>query len=307
MIVITGATGQLGSRIVERVLRQVPAETVAVSVTDVARAAALAGRGVRVRAGDFTDPATLAHAFAGAERVLVVSAAIRGAGAVAANLAAIDAAVAAGAKRIVYTSHQAAARDSLFAPQHTHAETEAYLAAQDVPFTALRNGFYATTLGHYLGAALGTGRFAVPQDGPVSWTAHDDLADAAAAALTRDGVLDGVTAPLTGPEALDFAAVAASLGDLTGRTVERVVLADEEWKAAAVANGMPEAAAEFTLGMFRAARRGEFAVTDATLERVIARPATPVRDVLAALLAEADRPPPPGPGAVAGGAPQEGP
>lgn len=280
MIVITGATGRLGAQIVDRLLERVPAETIGVSVRDVAKAAPLAERGIRVRAGDFTDPATLRHAFEGAERVLVISASIRGDGAAAANIAAVDAARAAGAARILYTSHQASAKDSLFAPQVTHAETEAYLAGQDVPFTALRNGFYASTLGFSIGDALETGRLIVPQDGPVSWTAHADLAEAAAVAATDSDVLDGVTAPLTAPEMLDFEAVAAILGDIVGRPIERVVVDDEEWRAAAVEHGTPPDAADFTLGMFRAARRGEFAVTDPTLEAVIGRPATSVRSVL---------------------------
>ena len=140
-----------------------------------------------MRAGDFTDPGTLTHAFEGAEQVLVVSASIRGDGAVAANHAAIDAARAAGARRILYTSHQAAAADSRFAPQHVHAATHEYLLAQDVPFTALRNGFYASTLERFVADALETGRIAAPQDGPFSWTAHEDLAEAAAIALTEPG------------------------------------------------------------------------------------------------------------------------
>jgi NAD(P)H dehydrogenase (quinone) len=287
MIIVTGATGRLGSQIVARLLERVPADTVGVSVRDVQQAAALAGRGVRVRAGDFTDPATLRHAFEGASQVLVVSAAIRGAGAVAANIAAIDAACAAGAQRVLYTSHQAAAKDSLFAPQHTHALTEEHLARQGVPFTALRNGFYTSTLGHYIGAALETGRLVAPQDGPVSWTDHADLAEVAAAALAGSRTLDGVTAPLTAPEMLDFEAVAGILSDLTGRTVARVVMDDEEWKATAVGHGMPPQAADFTLGMFRAARRGEFAVTDPTLQTVIGRPAVPARAVLATMIATA--------------------
>nr|WP_284289577.1 hypothetical protein [Angustibacter aerolatus] len=94
-----------------------------------------------------------------------------------------------------------------------HAATEQHLAQAGTPFTALRNGFYASTLGWYVGDAMTTGRFALPADGPVSWTAHDDLADAAVAALTTDGLLDGVTAPLTAPEALDLADVAAMLGE----------------------------------------------------------------------------------------------
>lgn len=286
MIVITGATGRLGSQIVDRLLERVPADTVGVSVRDVEKTTALSQRGVRVRAGDFTDPATLEHAFEHADRVLIVSAAIRGGDAVAANTAAIDAARAAGAKRILYTSHQAASRDSLFAPQVTHAETEAYLAQQGVPFTALRNGFYTSTLGIYVGEARKTGRLVLPQDGPVSWTAHADLAEAAAVAITQDGALDGVTAPLTAPDMLDFEAVAGLLSDITGRTVARVVADDEEWKAAAIERGMPPQAAEFSLGMFRAARRGEFAVTDPTLGTIIGHPATSARSVLEATFRE---------------------
>ncbi|MFG1919153.1 NmrA family NAD(P)-binding protein [Micromonospora sp. NPDC048898] len=280
MIVITGATGQLGSQIVDRLLDRVPAETVGVSVRDVTRAAALAARGVRVRAGDFTEPTTLRHAFEGAEKVLVVSAAIRGSGAVTANLAAIDAAHAAGAKRILYTSHQAASRDSLFPAQLTHAATEEHLAGLGVPFTALRNGFYASTLSFAIGTALETGQLVAPADGPVSWTAHADLAEAAAVALTEDGALDGVTAPLTAPEMLDLEAVAGVLSAITGRTVRRVVADDDQWRADAIARGLPAAAADFTLGMYRAARRGEFAVTDPTLQTLIGHRPTSVRSVL---------------------------
>ncbi|WCN78604.1 NmrA family NAD(P)-binding protein [Micromonospora sp. LH3U1] len=287
MIVITGATGQLGSRIVDRLLERVPADTVGVSVRDVAKAAGLAERGVRVRAGDFTDPTTLRYAFEGARKILVVSPAIRGGAAVTANRTAIDAAHAAGAERVLYTSHQAASKDSLFPAQLTHAETEEYLAGLGLPFTALRNGFYASTLSLSIGAALETGQLVAPADGPVSWTAHADLAEAAAIAIAEDGALDGVTAPLTAPEMLDLAAVADVLTDITGRTIRRVVADDEEWRAAAIAQGMPAEAADFTLGIYRAARRGEFAVTDPTLETLIGRRPTSARSVLEGIASQA--------------------
>lgn len=284
MILITGANGRLGSQIVDRLLEHVPADTVGVSVRDPSQAAGLAARGVRVRAGDFTDPRSLEHAFEGADRVLVVSALIRGPGAAEANIAAIDAAAAAGASHILYTSHQAASADSLFLPQHTHAATEAHLAAQAVPFTSLRNGFYASTLEHYAPAALETGRLVVPVSGAFSWTAHADLAEAAVAILTS-GTPEGITEPLTGPDALDFAAVAEILSNLSGRTIEHVPVSDEDWKAGAVAGGMPAPAADFTLGMFQASRRGEFAVTGPALETLIGRETTSTRTVVAGLLA----------------------
>lgn len=285
MIIVTGATGRLGSQIVDRLLERVPADGIGVSVRDVHKAAALAERGVRVRRGDFTDPATLAAAFEGAEQVLVVSAAIRGGSAFDANRAAIDAASAAGARRILYTSHQAASPDSLFAPQRVHAATEQYLAQLGVPFTALRNGFYASTIGAYLGDVWDSGTIALPADGPVSWTAHADLADVAAIALSDEGSLDGVGPPLTAPDTLDFEAVADLLSDITGRRVDRVVVDDAEWTAAAVERGMPPKAADFSLGMFRAARQQEFAVTDPTLEAILGHPPTSARTILENLAA----------------------
>ncbi|EWM17238.1 NAD(P)H-binding protein [Kutzneria sp. 744] len=284
MIIVTGATGRLGSQIVRKLLDRIPADTVSVSVRDTDKAVALADRGVRVRAGDFTDPATLDHAFEGADQVLIVSAAIRGPQATVASRAAIDAAVRAGATRVLYTSHQVASPDALFDPGRQHAAAEAHLVEQNVAYTALRHGFYASTFEYYVPAALQTGELRLPADGPVSWTAHADLAEADVIALTCPGALDGATPPLTAPELLDFSDVTGILGDLTGRAITRVVVDDEEWKATVTAQGMPADAADFTLGMFRAARAGHFAVTDPALQTLLGRPATSVRTVLEDIL-----------------------
>jgi uncharacterized protein YbjT (DUF2867 family) len=281
MIIVTGGTGRLGAQIVDRLLARVPAERVGVSVRDPDRAGDLAARGVRVRRGDFTDPGSLAAAFEGAAQVLIVSTNQTGEAALAQHVAAIGAAHESGARRILYTSHQGAAEDSRFAPMPDHAATEQHLAKSGTPFTALRNGFYAGTVQHLLGAARQTGELVAPADGPVSWTAHADLAEAAAAVLAQEGRFDGPTPPLTAPVALDLADVAALVTDLAGRPVRRVVAGDEEWVASMVAHGVPAEQADLLLGMFHAARRGEFAATGPDLEELIGRPATPLRDVLA--------------------------
>lgn len=285
MIIVTGGSGRLGSQIVEKLLDRVPAASVGISVRDVDKATHLASLGVRVRAGDFTDPTTLDHAFEDADQVLVVSAAIRGPGAAEANRAAIRAAVRAGSSRVLYTSHQAASPHSLFAAQPQHAATEAFLAQQSVAWTALRHGFYASTLEIYVPDALETGALRLPDDGPFSWTAHADLAEVDAVALARPDALDGVSPPLTAPEKLDFADIAGILSNLTGREIKRVVVDDEEWKASAIKRGLPDPVAEFTLGMFRAARRGEFASTDPTLENLLGRPAISARTIIGAMVA----------------------
>ncbi|WP_329048402.1 NAD(P)H-binding protein [Amycolatopsis sp. NBC_01488] len=280
MIVITGGSGKLGSQVVERLLRRVPAEQVGVSVREPGRATGLAERGVRVRRGDFADPDSLASAFEGATQVLVVSTDETGEEARRHHAAAIDAARDAGAKRVLYTSHQAAAGDSLFAPMSDHAAAERHLAAAGPAFTALRNGFYAATVPLLLGQARETGELVAPADGPVSWTAHADLAEAAAVVLADEGRFDGPTPPLTAPVALDLEDVAGLLSGSTGRTIRRVVADDDEWVAGLTAHGVPEGQAAMLLGMFRAARRGEFATTGSDLEDLLGRPATPLRAIL---------------------------
>ena len=283
MIIVTGATGQLGRGIVERLVERVPAGGVGVSVRDPGKAADLAALGVRVRRGDFDDPQSLAHAFGGATQVLVVSsnAAAYGGDPLAQHRAAIDAARAAGAGRVVYTSHMAAGDASAFPPMHTHAATEAMLAGSGLAWTALRNGFYAASGIAFMGDALQTGVLDAPADGAVSWTAHADLAEAAAVVLADEGRYDGPTPPLTGPEALDFADLAALASDVRGRPVRREVIADDELRARMAARGAPPHAAEIALGFYVASRAGEFARVDPTLEQLLGRRPTPMRDTLA--------------------------
>lgn len=279
MIIITGATGQLGSLIVNQLLERVPADQVGVSVRDTDRAADLAARGVRVRHGDFDAPESLAEAFEGATQVLVVSASTTGDSAVAHHRVAIDAAHAAGAQRVLYTSHMAAGTDSLFAPMPDHAATEQYLSTLGIAFTSLHNGFYASTVPRLLGNAIETGELVAPADGPVSWTTHADLAEAAAIALAHEGRLDGVTPPLTAPDALDLEDIAGILTELTGRTIRRIVADDDEF-VDGLSGRVPEHQAQMLLGLFLAARRGEFAATDPALEELLGRPPQSMRSVL---------------------------
>lgn len=281
MIIVTGATGQLGRGVVEHLLARVPAGRIGVSVRDPRKADDLAQRGVRVRQGDFDDPASLSYAFEGASQVLIVS----GPADARPHRTAIEAARDAGAERILYTSHMGANPASPFLPMPPHAETEQDLLASGVPFTALRNGFYASTVIQLFGQALRSGTLVAPEDGPVSWTAHADLAEAAAAALTENGLLDGVTPPLTGPEALDLADVAAIASNLTGREITRVTVPDDEWVADMAARGVPEQQARFLLGMFEASRQKEFAEVGPALGEVLGRTPTTFRDLLAATLA----------------------
>ncbi|MEV0208513.1 SDR family oxidoreductase [Streptomyces sp. NPDC050788] len=271
MIIVTGATGKLGRRTVERLLDRIPADRVGVSVRDPRKAQDLADRGVRVRQGCFDDPDSLVHAFEGAEQLLLVSLDRTGGECVTGHRTAIDAAVKAGVRRILYTSQMGAAHDSRFQPCRDHAETEDMLRATGLPWTALRNGFYAASALQFLESARQTGEITLPADGPVAWTGHDDLAEATAAILTDEGRFEGPTPPLTGPAALDFDTVAEIATRATGRPFTRTVVPDDAFREQAVAHGALAPIADLLLSIFAAARNGEFSVVDPTLAELIGR------------------------------------
>lgn len=172
---------------------------------------------------------------------------------------------------MLYTSHMGASSDSSFAPMPDHAATERYMSDSGMAFTSLRNGFYANTVPRLVGNALETGELVAPADGPVSWTTHADLAEAAAIALTQEGRLDGVTPPLTAAGAHDLEEIAGMLTQITGRSIRRVVADDEEYMGSLGAR-VPEQQVRMLMGMLHASRRGEFATTDPTLEGLIGRP-----------------------------------
>ncbi|MET8876980.1 SDR family oxidoreductase [Nocardia sp. NPDC004604] len=271
MIIVTGATGQLGRQIVERLLTRVPANRVGVSVRDPQKAQTFADQGVRVRQGSFTDAAGLAHAFEGASQVLIISVDKMGEECVRQHRTAIDAAVAAGARRILYTSQMGASATSHFQACRDHAATEEALRACGVPFTSLRNGFYATSAARFVGNAVESGRLALPADGPVAWTAHADLADATAAILADEGRFDGPTPPLTGGQALTFDAIAAIATEVTGRTTTRITVPDGQFREQLVDQGVPADMADQLLGIFAASRAREFATVDPTLTTLLGR------------------------------------
>lgn len=284
MIVVTGATGQLGNLIVKALAGRMPAGRVGASCRDPAKAADLAALGVRVRRGDYEEPASLADAFEGATQVLLISSnvAAKGGDPLPQHRNAIGAAKAAGARRIVYTSHMAASPTAEFPPMHAHAATEDMLAASGVAWTSLRNGFYASSALQFMGDALQTGTLEAPADGLVAWTTHEDLAAAAAIILTDEGKYDGPTPPLVGSQELDLAGVATLASELAGKPIERRVITDEQFREKMAARGAPPRMADLVLRFYAGARNGRFASDDPTLAQLLGRPTMTMRDVLSA-------------------------
>lgn len=281
MIVVTGATGQLGRAVIEGLLARMPADRIVASARDPAKAAALAERGVVVRHGDFSDPESLATAFADADQVLVVSVDQLGENGRRLHRTAIECARRAGARRVLYTSHMGTHASSPFSDHHA---AETVLAGAGMPFTALRHGFYAESALHLVGGGFEAGEIRAPEDGPVSWTTRADLAEADAVVLADEGRLDGITPPLTAQEAFTMEDLGVIASELTGREIRRIVVPDDEWRDGKIAQGAPAPMADALLGMYQAARRGDFAAVDPTLEALLGRRPQSMRDVLARLL-----------------------
>ncbi|MEO5580818.1 MAG: NAD(P)H-binding protein [Gemmatimonadaceae bacterium] len=283
MIIVTGATGKLGRAIVEKLVARVPASWVCVSVRDVQKAAGLGTLGVRVRQGDFDDGASLRNSFEGATQLLIVSSNARAYGGdpLVQHRSAIEAARAAGAERIVYTSHMGVSDSSAFPPMLDHHATEDMLRQSGLAWTALRNGFYAASGIALMGDALQTGVLEAPEDGKVSWTAHADLAEAAAIILADEGSYDGPTPPLTSSESLDLADMASMASELMDRPVRRVTITDDELRTRMSVRGAPGRAADTVLGLYVASRAGEFANVDPTLEKLLGRRPISMRNMIA--------------------------
>jgi NAD(P)H dehydrogenase (quinone) len=280
MIIVTGATGALNGATVDHLLQRVPAEEVVVAVRDPAKAQRFADRGVEVRRADYADPNSLPAAFDGADQLLLVSSSDPKADAVSLHRAAIGAAAAADVGRILYTSHQGAAANTPFGPGRDHAATEKLLSESGVAWTSLRNGFYAHSLNWLLGPWRKTARITVPADGPVSWTAREDVAEAAAIILTADGASDGPMT-LTANSAPTFDDIAGIASELTGQTIESEVVGDDAWVAAQIAAGQQEFMARFMLSMYQAAHEGFFAGVDPLLGNLLGREPQTVHELLA--------------------------
>ena len=246
MYALTGANGQLGRLVLKHLLTQVPADQIIATTRDPQQLADIASLGVVVRRADFSDPTTLTTAYAGASRLLIISTYVVG-HTVELHTAAIAGAVAAGVKHIVYTSTPHADPNSTDILIADHGKTEVALAASGVPWTALRNSFYAEFLKNFLALLLVKKQLLIPEGSAKhSWIFREDCARAAVGALlgklTTTGPVD-----VTGPEALSFVDLASRLSKFSDQQITAHALPDQEIIAQVIAKGVPADVANSTV------------------------------------------------------------
>jgi NAD(P)H dehydrogenase (quinone) len=281
-LVITGASGHLGRRVAELVLERAPASEVVLTTRSPETLSDLAARGAEVRAADFDRPETLAEAFAGGERLLLISTDAVGPRRVAQHRAAIDAAGRAGVRHVAYTSGLNPVEQNPAVVATDHRATEEALRESGLAWTALRNGLYAEYQVPGGAKAVASGRLVHNVgDGETAYVSREDCAAAAAAVLTTGGH-EGKVYDVTGPELLRQDDVAVLLSEVSGRPVEAVAVDDESFVRGLVESGLPEPAARSFATFGTAIREGYLAEISGSVQELTGRPPASLRDVFEA-------------------------
>jgi len=282
MIAVTGATGALGRRVVDRLAGRGDV-ALRLVVRDAARAPRVPGAEVAAVPGGYADGPGLTAALAGVDTLYLVSAA-EAENRLQQHLTAVAAAAAAGVRRVVYTSFLGAAPDAVFTLARQHAATEAALAATGVPTTVLRHAMYADFVPFFAVLEDGRAVIAAPAgDGRASFVSRDDLADVSAAVLLDDSpALDGAVLDVTGPEALSLDDAAAVLAEVTGRpAVYRRQTVEEAW-ATRRPSGHADWEVEGWVTSYRAIAAGEMARVTDVVPTLTGHPARTVAEHLRA-------------------------
>jgi NAD(P)H dehydrogenase (quinone) len=242
-LLVTGATGQLGRAVLHHLLEtsRVAAGDIVAASRDPSKLSELAAKGIETRKADFTDEAGLVEAFAGIDRVLIISTddlATPG-GRLKQHTAAVAAAAKAGVKHILYTSMPNPDKSLVsFAPDHLG--TEEAIKATGLPYTILRNAWYGDNYLMSMPHNLATGTwYTAMGDGKLSNISRDDCARAAAAALANPPA-GSTTLTLTGSESLDADEIAALVSKVTDKPLAVVKVTEEQLAGGMTNAGLPD-------------------------------------------------------------------
>ena len=282
MIVITGATGQLGRLVITLLLKKVPAASLVATVRNVEKAEEIAALGVQVRQADYNHPASWNAALQGADKVLLISSNEIGQR-TQQHRAVIDAAKRAGVKLLAYTSvlH---ADTSVLGLAGEHRETEAAIRASGLPFVLLRNGWYTENYAMGIPAALSLGAvYGCAGDGRISSAARADYAEAAAVVLTSDNPA-GKIYELAGDTSYTLSEFAAEISRQSGKAISYVNLPEAEYKKALLGTSLPEFLAEQLANSDTGVSMGALFDDGKQLSKLIGRPTSALATAVRAAL-----------------------
>ncbi|MFB5196689.1 SDR family oxidoreductase [Neobacillus sp. KR4-4] len=273
-ILVTGATGKLGTKVVEALLKNVPANQLAVSVRNPEKAEGLRARGIEVRQGDFDRPDTLDAAFSGIDRLLMISADGDNETRIRQHTNAVAAAERAGVKFIAYTSLANAAESKNFlAP--THKATEEAILKTGIPYSFLRNNWYLENESSSIqGVLAGAPWVTSAGSGKVGWALQQDYAEAAAVVLSGTGH-ENTIYELSG-KLLTQEEMASAVGTVLGKEVPVHQVDDSTYADIMKGAGVPEFLLPFLVDIQKGILEGTLAVESNDFEKLLGRPATPI-------------------------------
>ena len=279
---VTGATGQLGGLVVEKLKEKGLSSSVVALVRNTEKAAEL---GVEAREFDYNNPVKLIDALQGIEKLILISGNELGKRAEQhANV--IEAAKKAGVKWVVYTSLLQADTSSLsLAPEHY--ATEKALQASGLTYTILRNGWYTENYTGSVGGAIAAGAFiGSAGNGKISSAARADFADAAAAVITGEGH-QNKTYELAGDDSYTLADLAAEISKQTGKVIPYNNLPETEYAKILKSFGIPEGFADAIASWDVSTSKGDLFDESHQLSKLIGRPTTPLAETVKAALTAA--------------------
>ncbi len=282
MLVVTGATGQLGRLVVESLVKKVPASGIVAAVRNIDKAMDLANLGVQLRHADYSLPETWDEALKGADKLLLISSSELGQR-FAQHKTVIEAAKRSGVKLLVYTSVLHADSSSLGLAEE-HRATEAFIRASGIPYVLLRNGWYTENYAAGAPSALEHGNvYGCAGAGRISSAARADYAEAAATVLTAENQA-GRIYELAGDTHYTLTEFAAEIARQSGKNTGYVNLPESEYKQLLLTVGLPEPVAELLANSDTDASNGALFDESHQLSALIGRPTTPLATTIAEVI-----------------------
>jgi NAD(P)H dehydrogenase (quinone) len=277
---VSGASGHLGKSVVAELLRRAAGhEVIAISRTPDAASSAAQGR-----FGDYDQPDSLAKAYAGLDRLLIITTVAPEPGKRGAQtIAAIDAAVKAGIKHLVLMSAVGTRQEEEPARGASYWRGEQHLIATAPAWTILRMNFYAEAFVQLAQAAINQGMMPGLAENRAAFVARDDVAAAAAGILIGDGHA-GAIYNATGPERLSGAERATLIGEIAGKPIPFRVITEEQLRGALTKANLPPGAVNIVVSIQASFASGAFDILTGDVERLGGRPPKPLREILALAL-----------------------
>ena len=281
MIFLTGASGQLGSAILERLLELVPANTIAALDRNESRAKKLEQKGIHVFIGDYADKASLLHALKGVEKLLLVSS--NSEDALTEHKNVIDAAKEIGVKHIYYTggaSDRNVKQSQLGPLTDAYITTEKYIVESGLTYTIFQNGLYSETIPFFVGEqVLETGISFPAGDGKATFAKRSEMGEAIANVMISDGHENKIYL-LTGQPNYSFAEIAEILSELSGRNVTYHSPDSIAFEAQLKEYGIQESDIQFSTLFAAIIKNEEYDVKGSDLEQLLGREPTDLRAYL---------------------------